>query len=128
VEKVLEYGTEEKNDFMVFFHLSVLSFCIFPLGNIMIPLILWLTKRDKITGLNVSGKSVIYYQLVWTILTSVSWIAFVFAKIYHNDWWSIYLYVTVGLCLINILSSIFNATRASKNRKSINFIGGLRFH
>ncbi|MCX6262508.1 MAG: DUF4870 domain-containing protein, partial [Bacteroidia bacterium] len=31
---------------MRLFHLSVLTFIFIPLGNIIIPLILWITKRD----------------------------------------------------------------------------------
>ena len=123
VEEVLEYGKEEKSDFMVYFHLSVLSFIVLPVGNIILPLILWLTKRDKIIGLDETGKSVLYFQVVWTILSFMSFMAFVIAKITWNNEWSTYLYLTLGFYIINIIFSIFNATRSAKKKKNINYIG-----
>jgi len=41
-----------------------------PLGNIIIPLILWITKRDKIIGLNEQGADLLNFQILWTLLTS----------------------------------------------------------
>jgi uncharacterized Tic20 family protein len=41
-----------------------------PLGNIIIPLILWITKRDKIIGLNEQGADLLNFQILWTLLFS----------------------------------------------------------
>jgi len=48
----------------------VLTFIFIPLGNIIIPLILWLTKRDKIIGLNEQGADLLNFQILWTLLFS----------------------------------------------------------
>jgi uncharacterized Tic20 family protein len=49
----------------------VLTFIFIPLGNIVIPLILWITKRDKIIGLNEQGADLLNFQILWTLLFSV---------------------------------------------------------
>jgi uncharacterized Tic20 family protein len=48
----------------------VLTFIFIPLGNIIIPLILWITKRDKIIGLNEQGAYLLNFQILWTLLFS----------------------------------------------------------
>ncbi len=70
MEDILDYGKTEDNKYIRYFHLSVLTFIFIPLGNIIIPLILWLTKRDKIIGLNEQGADLLNFQILWTILTS----------------------------------------------------------
>ena len=70
MEDILDYGKTEDNKYIRYFHLSVLTFIFIPLGNIIIPLILWLTKRDKIIGLNEQGADLLNFQILWTLLFS----------------------------------------------------------
>jgi len=70
MEDILDYGKTEDNKYIRFFHLSVLTFIFIPLGNIIIPLILWLTKRDKIIGLNEQGADLLNFQILWTLIFS----------------------------------------------------------
>ncbi len=70
MEDILDYGKTEDNKYIRFFHLSVLTFIFIPLGNIIIPLILWITKRDKIIGLNEQGADLLNFQILWTLLFS----------------------------------------------------------
>src|SRR5688500_5268361 len=43
IEDVLDYGKVEDTTFLVCFQLSALSFVALPLGNLIVPLVLWLT-------------------------------------------------------------------------------------
>jgi len=70
MEDILDYGKTEDNRYIRLFHLSVLTFIFIPLGNIIIPMILWLTKRDKIIGLNEQGADLLNFQILWTLLFS----------------------------------------------------------
>jgi uncharacterized Tic20 family protein len=70
IEDILDYGKTEDNKYIRLFHLSVLTFIFIPLGNIIIPLILWITKRDKIIGLNEQGAALLNFQILWTLLFS----------------------------------------------------------
>lgn len=65
-----DYGKGEEVKFLLFFHLSVLFFVIIPLGNIIIPMILWYTKRDKNVALNRQVSELINFQILWTIFFS----------------------------------------------------------
>ncbi|WP_370476685.1 DUF4870 domain-containing protein [Tamlana flava] len=82
-EDILDYGKEHDKNYLIFFHLSVLTFLVIPLGNIIIPLILWLNKKDKIIGLNTIGVNLLNFQILWTFLSYSALFVGVFSKITH---------------------------------------------
>lgn len=69
IEELLDYGKNEDRQFMMLFHLSVLAGIFIPIGNIILPLILWLTKKDKIQGLQKIGARLLNFQMVWSFLS-----------------------------------------------------------
>lgn len=82
-EDLLDYGKKTDNSYLIYLHLSVITFLIIPLGNIIIPFILWMTKKDKIIGLKETGTNILNFQILWTLLSYGSIILFVFLKITH---------------------------------------------
>ena len=60
-EDILDYGKQTDKSYLVIFHLSVLAFLLIPLGNIIMPLILWVNKKEKVIGLNTLGKNVLNF-------------------------------------------------------------------
>ncbi|AGC77082.1 putative Tic20 family protein [Nonlabens dokdonensis] len=69
IEELLDYGKREDHQFLMFFHLSVLAGIFIPIGNIILPLVLWLTKKDKIQGLQKIGARLLNFQIVWSFLS-----------------------------------------------------------
>jgi transcriptional regulator with XRE-family HTH domain len=69
IEQLLDYDKKEDLQFMMFFHLSVLCGIAIPTGNIILPLVLWLTKKDKIQGLQKIGAKLLSFQILWTCLS-----------------------------------------------------------
>lgn len=55
-------------------YLEALAFTvfIFPFGNVVGPLVLWLIKKDTIPAVNEEGKRVLNFNLSWTIWSIVS--------------------------------------------------------
>ena len=68
IEELLDYGKQEDRQFLGFFHLSIILGIIFGVGGILIPLILWMTKKDKIIGLQRIGARTLNFQIWWLIL------------------------------------------------------------
>ena len=68
-EDILDYGKEEDRQFRIILHLSVLAFLVIPLGNLLLPLILWLTKGKKVLQAHEQGANILNFQLVWTVVT-----------------------------------------------------------
>ena len=67
IEELLDYGKQEDRQFLGFFHLSIILGIIFGVGGILIPLILWMTKKDKIIGLQRIGARTLNFQIWWLI-------------------------------------------------------------
>lgn len=106
-EDILDYGKQTDNNYLLFFHLSVLSFLVIPLGNIIIPMILWLTKKEKVIGLKKAGANLLNYQIVWTVFSTLSIMSFAYLKIMHIDHFITAFYLFIGLQILNIILPIY---------------------
>lgn len=53
----------EDNQLLVITHLSQLIFIITGFGSLILPLILWLTQKDKVYKMNEHGKNIVNFQL-----------------------------------------------------------------
>lgn len=84
-EDILEYGMQEDKNYLFFFQISVLIFFAIPLGNIFLPFILWMTKKDKIIGLNKMGINLLNFQIIWTFFCFLVLMFGAFLKIIHFE-------------------------------------------
>lgn len=74
IENLVDYGKSENKSFFIYFHASVIAGLVIPFGDIIVPLILWLSKKDKIINLDVQGKNLLIFRacldvLLYVILT-----------------------------------------------------------
>jgi uncharacterized Tic20 family protein len=60
------------NNWRLYTELSSLAMFVFPLGNIVGPLVLWLIKKDTLPEADEAGKKVLNFNLSWTIWIIVS--------------------------------------------------------
>jgi len=127
IEQLLDYGKTEDLKYIKYFHLSVLSFIIIPLGNIILPMVLWLTKRDKIVHLNEQGANLINFQILWALIFHTSIVLFAVFKIQHSSYYMVYLYLAVFMILINIAYPIFVFIMIGKGRLRRYYFSFIRF-
>lgn len=81
IEDIIDYGKFEDKNYLMYLHLSVIVFLFIPFGNVILPLILWLNKRDKITQVKKQGADILNYQILWTIITNTILVGFCLMKI-----------------------------------------------
>ena len=115
-EDILDYGKQSDTSYLVYFNLSVISFLIIPIGNIIIPLILWLTKKDKIIGLKEAGINLLNFQIVWSVLKFSSLIIGVVFKIVHFPGGQFFLILWAVLSMINIILPIVVILKLKKGK------------
>ncbi|WP_292889616.1 helix-turn-helix domain-containing protein [Nonlabens sp.] len=84
IEELLDYDKKEDLQFLMFFHLSVLAGIFIPIGNIILPLVLWLTKKDKIQGLQKVGARLLNFQIIFQAVGFIIFMAAVVFKIMHK--------------------------------------------
>lgn len=123
ISKALEIDMEEihipeketNTKYLFRFHLSVLSCIIIPAGNLIFPVIMWLSKKDKIEGLKESGVNLLNFQISWTILASVAGLGYSFFRIQHYPT-DIPVYTLLILYVINIILPIAFALEVKKGK------------
>lgn len=80
--------TSHHQNIATFMHLSIFSKYFIPLGNFIVPAILWFTNRDKSTFIDQNGKSAINFQLsilVYTILLGIVSIPFFITNFFRHS-------------------------------------------
>jgi len=107
-------------------HLSAFTGLILPLGNIWVPLIIWLIKRDEHFYINEQGREVLNFQLTMTILgVLASMVIWLLKFIWIGN---LLFWVPVVIFISQILLSIVGAIREWDGEKfrypfSFPFIG-----
>ncbi len=106
IEDLVDFGKTEDRGFIICFHLSVLSGFFIPIGQILIPFILWITKRDKIKDLYRQGANVINFQLWATAVTYI--LPVIYLTYYMSTGFSINpKYISVSLILWGCIHLLF---------------------
>lgn len=73
-EELIDWTIIEDNGFLKAMNLSALTFILFPLLGILVPLIMWISKKDKLKNINKIGKNIINFEITWTIILFVGFI------------------------------------------------------
>lgn len=80
-DEIIDWELQDDHNYLKNTQLSALGFLIFPLLGIIIPLAMWLAKKDKITSINSTTKSLINFEITWNLLVLV---AFLFLPVYTS--------------------------------------------
>jgi len=112
-------GKKIDNQLLMVTHLSQLLTFFTGFGGLVVPLIIWLTQKDKIVDMDLHGKSIVNFQLsliVWGILSIPLILAI-----------GLGLVMLIIIGLISLIFPILNAIKASNGEKpyyrwSITFI------
>jgi len=128
-DELIDWAVKEDNKYLIFLNLSALTFLFFPLLGILIPFILWSSKKDKIKNINLLGKRLINFEITWTlILCFVPMLLFVLSKFNVIESLSLnnLLGVIVSLYIINVVFVLFNTIRIS-NEQSVVYAPQIKF-
>ena len=119
LEKQLTITKKKDTSLLVLLHLSQLLDYVTGLGGIIVPLIIWLTNKDKVEGVDEQGKMILNFKLSMLIYIFISLpLILVFGL-------GILLLIIIGL--ISFIMPIVNAVKVSNGEKpsypfTINFL------
>lgn len=68
VEELIESELQEDANLVVLMNLTQLTFLAFPLLGVIIPLIIWMTNRNRVRDVDEVGQSILNFQTSWSIL------------------------------------------------------------
>lgn len=69
-------GDKEERTWAMFAHLSALGGHVVPFGHIILPVVIWMIKKDQFPLVDVEGKEAINFQISVTIYGVISLILF----------------------------------------------------
>jgi transcriptional regulator with XRE-family HTH domain len=125
-EELIDWTIIEDRGYLKAMNLSALTFILFPLLGILVPLIMWVSKKDKLKDVNKVGKKVINFQITWTLILFAGLILNVLvltSRINSTGDISVdyfissqkfnLIYITI-MYVLNIVFTIFNTYRIQK--------------
>ena len=72
LEELLPAPTQHEINQIAILHITPAGFFMFPIiGNVLIPFIFWMLKREEVTGINKHGKDILNSQLTLSIIISL---------------------------------------------------------
>lgn len=83
--ELIDWTINEDRGFLKALNLSALTFIFFPLLGILVPLILWISQKDKIKDLPKIGKDIINFEISWTLFF---FLGFLLNSIYMANQWN----------------------------------------
>lgn len=118
-DELIDWTIKEDKRYLTFMNLSALTFIFFPLLGIIVPFMLWTSRKDKLKNINKIARDLINFEITWTIaLFFVPIILFLFTKIGILENLSLKIIITVVALMyfLNIMFIIFNTLRITNNK------------
>lgn len=127
-DELIDWAEEEDTTMLMLLNLSALSFIAFPILGVIIPLVLWVSKKNKIKKINTTGKRLLNFQISWCIFIFSIYILFFTAKMLHisilpsslsffnmGSNATLFLLIPI-LYVLNIILILVNAIRSYQNK------------
>ena len=72
LEELLPEPTQHELNQIAALHITPIAFFFFPIiGNVMVPFIFWMLKREDVNGINKHGKDILNGQLTYSIVAGL---------------------------------------------------------
>jgi len=116
-EEIINFEKTEDNSVIIWLHISVMLGVVLPLGNIILPLILWLTNKNRIENVDKQGKNILNFQILFSVTSFLLIFLGAFGKILHLDLpiaFQKLIPIVLFLYIFNLFYPIVNAIRISK--------------
>lgn len=108
LDELSHFGKKEDMNFLIYMHLSVICGLFFSFADIIVPLILWLTKRDDIKWVDSQGANLISFRIVWNIIVLTTFFFFILPRYFVNIFVKDQSFLLLVICffILHILVSV----------------------
>jgi transcriptional regulator with XRE-family HTH domain len=80
-DELVDWTVQEDRGFLLSLNLSSLSFLPFPLLGILVPLIIWISKKGKIQDVDKLAKEILNFQITWTMVLIFGYFCLIVAMV-----------------------------------------------
>lgn len=130
-DELINWQLPDDNNVLIMLHLSQFGALVFPLLGIIIPLAVWIFKKNTVKNVDEHGKAILNFQISWFIVLFILPISLFMIQICHLNLGFPFerllissLFVLIGLYVYNILTIIINLIRIDKG-KTIRYVPSL---
>ena len=128
-DDLMDWTIKEDNGYLIFMNIAALSFVIFPILGILIPFIMWTSKKDQLKDVHKIGVRLINFEITWFVfLFLIPLLLFLSVKtgLLENLNLSTIIIVTVAMYLLNIVAITMNTFRIMR-KKHVWYYSPIRF-
>lgn len=128
-DELIDWTIKEDIGYLIFLNLSALSFIFFPLLGILVPFIMWTSKKGKLKNINKIGSELINFEITWTILLffiPFSWFIINKIGLLENLTFRTIIAIVAMMYFLNIMFITFNTFRIS-NKKDVVYYSLIKF-
>ena len=121
-DELIDWSIKEDKRYLIFLNLSALTFLFFPMLGILVPFILWTSRKDKIKNINKLGKDLINFEITWSIiLFFIPFLMFLFTKIGLLESLTLNIIFTITgiMYFINLFFILLNTLRISNDKNAM---------
>ncbi len=119
-DEIMDWKVVEDRNILVLLNITQFSFLAFPLLGIIIPLTLWILKKDKVKGVDETGRAILNFQMTWVLILFAFYLIFLGSTIFHLGLFPIGLWgilLTMGVLYgYNFLIILINTIRSFQMR------------
>ena len=102
------------NNLLVATHLCQLLTFVSGFGGLVVPLILWLTQKDKVASMDIQGKQIVNFQLSLIVYSLLS-IPLIFV-------FGLGILTLITICIISVVIPIVNAIKVNNQELPVYFM------
>ena len=106
-QQIESQPTKDERTWAMLCHFSAFTGLIFPFGNFLAPLIIWLTKKEELPFVEDQGKEVLNFQISMTIYLLISGILCIIL---------IGIPIVIGLIIFSFIITIIAAISANDGK------------
>jgi transcriptional regulator with XRE-family HTH domain len=128
-DELIDWSIKEDKRYLIFLNLSTLTFVFFPLLGIIVPFMLWSSRKGKLKNINKIGRDLINFEITWTIaLFFIPFLLFLFTKIGLLENLTLRILITIMAIMyfLNIVFILVNSLRIS-NKKDVVYFSIIKF-
>ena len=120
-EELIDWKLEKNSSYLVLLNTSALSFLFFPILGVLIPLVLWISKKNNVHKVDEVGKEVVNFQITWCLFIFLFYLL-IFVRIIFDISISLRLnplVITayfVILYILNVTLIVYNSIRIKKSK------------
>ena len=118
-DELIDWTIKEDKGYLIFLNVSALSFIFFPLLGILVPFIMWTSKKDKLKNVNNIGRALINFEINWTFMLAlipVSLLLLTKMGALKNLTFSTIIIIAIVMYFLNIVLITYNTIRINNNK------------